>query len=386
MRVGKTPQAILAAEKVGAERSLVVCPAIAVPQWEREWKRWAPDLPPAKVVSYDYARRYVEELRKTRWDVLIPDECHFAKNPEAARTRVIYGREGLGWASERIWPLSGTPAPNHAGELWPMMRAFGIVGQSYDSFLRSYCRLDATGRPLGTRTDKIPELRNLLAKFMLRRTRAEVAPELPDVELDLLFVKPDATAFAGDEWVELQAMLEAAADDTARLRILQSYSEHLATLRAALALSKAAPVADTIIDAIKGGLLKQTIVFGFHIDAIDAVVAALLHAGVKAKALFGGTSARERQQIQEDFQSGRLQVVVANIITAGTAIDLSAADHGYFIELDWTPANNAQAANRVVSMMKNRPTSFDIATVAGSIDEQIQRTLRRKTAELRMLF
>jgi SNF2 family DNA or RNA helicase len=383
MRVGKTPQAILAAAKVGAERSLVVCPAIAVPQWQREWSRWAPDLPPATVISYDRARRDVDELRKQQWDVLIPDECHFAKNPNASRTKAIYGKDGLGWAAKRIWSLSGTPAPNHAGELWPMMRAFGIVGLDYYDFIRRYCTLNETNEPKGTRADRVPELRELLSKFMLRRTRAEVAPELPDVELDLLMVKPDYTTQSDPE---LAAALAAAQDDEARLALLRDWYESLAAERAATALAKARPLADVVLEALGAKLLTQTVVFGVHTEALEVLTHRLRSNGVRAALLYGKTPGPERDATQVQFQAGQLDVVVANIIAAGTAIDLSAADHGYFLELDWTPANNAQAANRIVSMTKRVPTSFDIATVAGTVDEVIQRTLRRKTSELRMLY
>ena len=48
----------------------------------------------------------------------------------------------------------------------------------------------------------------------------------------------------------------------------------------------------------------------------------------------------------------------ANIAAAGTAIDLSAASHGYFLELDWTPGSNLQAANRLVSMQKSEKVIF----------------------------
>ena len=70
MRVGKTPQAIVAAAKCGAQRILVVCPAIAVPQWKQEFIRWWPenlDLPEATVLSYDKARSTVDTLKSKRW-------------------------------------------------------------------------------------------------------------------------------------------------------------------------------------------------------------------------------------------------------------------------------------------------------------------------------
>ena len=386
MRVGKTPQAILACEAVQSKRTLVVCPAIAVPQWKREFTVWAPDLNRPTVVSYERARRDVAALSAIDWDVLIPDEAHFAKNPDSGRTKAIYAKGGLGWHAKHIWALSGTPAPNHAAELWPMMRAFGVVGLSYNAFAERYCTIKQPGFKItGTRSDRIPELRELLSKFMLRRTRADVAPELPDVELDMLFLRPDWSTLKEMDFVGLEDRLLNMPED-ARLTYLESQFESLAELRNVTALAKANPLADAITEDIRGGLLKQTVVFGWHVKALEQIAMKLLKAGISAALLTGGVTPRQKERIQVDFDAGKLQVVVANIITAGTAIDLSAAEHGYFLELDWVPSNNAQASNRIVSLMKNRKVSFDIATIPGSVDELIQRALRKKTQELRQLF
>jgi SNF2 family DNA or RNA helicase len=338
------------------------------------------------VVSYDRARRDVKALAAMEWDVLIPDECHFAKNPDAARTRAVYGKGGLGWASKRIWALSGTPAPNHAGELWPLMRAFGVVGLTYNEFLYRYCVLRQPGmKVVGTRSDRIGELRDLLSRFMLRRTRADVAPDLPDVELDFLYLQPDWKALAAFDMAGLAARLENMPEEQ-QLGYLERTFETLAELRNATAMAKATALAESIAEDIKAKLLPQTVVFGWHIEALKLVMQRLHAHGISAELLYGGTSDTLRRHIQTAFAAGKLQVVVANIVTAGTAIDLSAADHGYFLELDWVPANNAQASNRIVSLMKNRKVSFDIATIPGSVDEVIQRTLKKKTAELRALF
>ena len=79
-------------------------------------------------------------------------------------------------------------------------------------------------------------------------------------------------------------------------------------------------------------------------------------------------------------------MICANILTAGTAIDLSAASHGYFLELDWVPGNNTQAANRLVSMGKDEPVTFDVVTWPGSVDDAVQRILLTRTRQLSKLY
>jgi SNF2 family DNA or RNA helicase len=126
-------------------------------------------------------------------------------------------------------------------------------------------------------------------------------------------------------------------------------------------------------------------VFAWHREAIFDVRAGLAARGIKAATLIGGMHESQRTAVQQQFQAGEIQVVVAQIIAAGTAIDLSAASHGYFLELDWLPANNVQAANRLVSLMKSEPVTIDVCVTPGSIDEKVQKILLRRARELKEL-
>jgi len=368
MRVGKTPPAILAADAIGAKRVLVVCPAIARQQWVREWARWSPARAPAvilpqgplgdgvHIVSYGQLEPY-----GMSWDVVIIDECHYVKNPESQRTLAVFGPGGVAHRAGHVWCLSGTPAPNHAGELWPMLRAFDVVGLSYAGFIRRYCNVDALGVIHGTKAAMIPELRGLLARVMLRRMRRDVAPDMPSIGFDFLEVEPDTATLA-----ELQK--EGDPKEQRRL----------------CAMAKT--------DALAGHVYAnqdqtgQTVVFGYHIDALKRVQDKLCNAQVPTALIYGATPDAERQRIIAAFRAGDIEVVVANVIAAGTAIDLSAAHHGYFLELDWVPSTNVQAAARLVSMAKNQPVTYDVATWPNSVDEAVQSTLLRKTKELSQLM
>lgn len=384
MRVGKTPQAILAAAQVGAQRILTVCPAIAVPQWKQEWIRWWPAeyLPFVEVLSYDGARNRAAELAAQVWDVFIVDEAHFAKNPVAARTKMVYGKGGIGWNSKHIWALSGTPAPKHAGELWPMLRAFGAVGLHYYEFLRRYCRFGRDQRVVGTKTSMIPELKEILAKVMLRRMRKEVAPEVPEIGFNFLYVEPHYNPS-----VNMLAATELRClTGSALLEWLESNAAHEQAFRIAVAQAKVPALVDEIAAALEGALYTQTVVFGHHVAPLTAVAQALSEKGVKTALLNGSTSPKARVDIQAAFKRGEIQVVVANITAAGTAIDLSAARHAYFLELDWVPGTNVQAANRLVDVAKTDPVTVDVVTWPGSTDDRVQRVLLTRAQELSKIF
>lgn len=382
MRVGKTPQAILAAHKIGAQSLLVVCPAIAVPQWKVEIERWWPSgpLPRRMVWSYDRARMSWEGGLRGAVDVLIPDECHYAKNPEAARTAMVYGKDGFSRHAGAVWPLSGTPVTRHAGEFWPMLVAFGITRMTYEQFCRHFCEYDWTKTKIkGTKQSRIPELRALLAPIMLRRTRKQVAPEMPEISFEFLAVDPVSKA-------DLNVPLSMRSDALLERYVGYGGDSLVDASRKEVAIAKALPLVEEIAGCLERADYKQTVVFAWHRDAIEAVKDGLRVRGISADPLMGGDSSSRRAWYQQEFKNGGTQVLVCQIIAAGTAIDLSAASHGYFLELSWLPADNVQAANRLVSMMKDEPVTFDICTAPGTIDDRVQRILLRRSQELRTML
>ena len=408
MRLGKTPQAIHAAACLGVRSVLVLCPAIAVDQWCREWERWADASYTIRVLngnniictdvtvsSYDMARNRQDDLLARDWDLLIVDEAHFAKNPEAQRTKLVYGKGGLMWKAKRTWALSGTPATKHAGELWPMMRAFGITGMSYGAFIDTYCYSDGLGRILGTRAARIPELRTILSTFMLRRKRSEVAPDMPAIDFQFLHCTPDLSGMEMMMKGDHEAALEQFQDALQRFKVaapeeilpwIESNAPHLSALRIYTALAKTTTVIEEISAAMTAELYRKTVVFGHHTLPLKLMREGLRQKGIKVQLIAGFTPQAERERTIRKFHEGGCDVIVANIQAAGTAIDLSAANHGYFLELDWVPANNVQAANRLVSMQKAEPVTYDVAVWPGSIDEQVQGALMRRSRELNQLF
>ena len=148
--------------------------------------------------------------------------------------------------------------------------------------------------------------------------------------------------------------------------------------RIAVALAKAPTLAIEIQECLDAGDYKQTVVFGYHVEPLRTLGEILTAAGIDASIITGETPAVRRQNVQAAFKAGVCQVLIAQMIAAGTAIDLSAAQHGYFLELDYVPANNSQAAHRLVNMQTQDPVTFDVLTWPGSMDDRVQRTLLRK--------
>lgn len=378
MRVGKTGQAILAAHKAGAQTILVATPAIAVQQWEEAFPEWWPSgpLPRVKVLSWEAARRKWIDGWSGAVDVFIPDEAHFAVNPEAGRTHMVYGAKGLGAQAGAMWPLSGTPAPRHAGQLYPMLANFGVANCTYEEFLRAYCYPKAGGwieGVGGTREAAIPELRALLAPHMLRRTVWDVCPDMPEVDYQLLHVEGKAPAGASVPDGDVTGWIE-------------RHAAGLHDLRIQTALAKVPAVVDRIVGLCDTGGVGSLVVVGFHQQPLEELAFRLNNAGISADVLNGETSKKHRRRIQDQLRSGELMVVAANITTAGTAIDLSTARRGIALEMSWVPADNAQFAMRLVSLDRLDQVTWEVATLPGSFDERIQAVLTRRTRELSRLL
>jgi SNF2 family DNA or RNA helicase len=151
-------------------------------------------------------------------------------------------------------------------------------------------------------------------------------------------------------------------------------------------MAKVEPLAEEIKFALQNNLLTQTVVFGFHVNPLVELAKRLADSGISAAVMNGATGQIARIAMQEDFRHNRISVLVCNIIAAGTAIDLSAASHAYFLELDWVPGNNVQAANRLISMDKQEPVTADVVTWPGSADDKVQQVLVRRARELAQLY
>jgi len=246
------------------------------------------------------------------------------------------------------------------------------VDMPYDQFITRYCVYDKWADKIrGTKINMIPELRGILASVMLRRTRKDVAPDMPDIDFQFLEITPTTAADLPDSLNP---------DDA------EANPTSLQAERIAVAQSKVLPLAKNIDFAISNDLLKQTVCFGWHTEPLEHLTRLLNSLNIKTELITGKTTPTQRERIQNNFRNGLTQVIVGNIMSCGTAIDLSSASHGWFIELDWVSGNNVQAANRLVSMEKKEKITIDVATVPGTIDDGVQQVLMRRVRELSQLY
>lgn len=402
MGLGKSRQAIMAADYVGATKILVLCPSVARTNWAAEFKRFSvhirdvqvlvktSDKPEADVLiaSYDYASSANGKKSLNQWgssDVLIVDEAHFIKNRDAKRTKAVYGylsrgKNCLVEQAKRVWLLSGTPMPNNASELWTHLRALWpqkIDDMNLVGFIERYCKTYHTQfghRIIGNKN--VPNLKYILSDLMLRRTAEKVLPELPPItwdefSLDDVDAKAVHDAEREEEVVHLRAAIATGETD------LATAGMHLQSLRRLTGTVKAGPAAEWITNLLDDNKEQKLIVFAIHSDVIEILKDRLAKYG--AVELTGKTSAEKRDKNIERFRNDAdCRVFIGQIHACGTAINLQVASLVVFVEFDWTPANNLQAAKRAHRIGQTRPVQVTMLHIPGTTDQLVSRTLTEK--------
>jgi SWI/SNF-related matrix-associated actin-dependent regulator 1 of chromatin subfamily A len=416
MGLGKSAVALETAKKRNVSRLMILCPAVGRLSWVKECARWWPGKPvlvvskpgdltvsrPENVIlivaysslsmSKSGGFDYVAALKQWgAFDMTVIDEAHNLKNPGAIRTKAVLIdlKPILGWCL----PMSGTPVPNHPGELFPILRVLfpdtirktdGKVMKQYE-FEEAYCDIDMrwfNGREVrqikgGKNLDM---LKKRLAPHMIRLTKKQALPQLPDMSFDTYPVSaPNAP-----EWhVNLEDLSEGEIE-----YMLASNDEHTMRMRRLLGEAKVRGSVDAVSDMLEN-CKRKVLVFAHHTSVIDGLIQGLLEYGVVS--ITGSTSASLRENaIYEFLHNPNIRVFVGNIQAAGTSITLvgpsAEVSDVFFVEADWSPGNNVQAASRIHRIGQKDAVQVWFLTAHGTYDDRIQDILVRKAADFHQLF
>lgn len=416
MGLGKTMQALgLINADPSIKNVLVICPASLKLNWQREAKLWLSrpiEVSLANgsfakgglvIVNYEMVAKYRAQIDSVHWDLLVVDECHYIKNPKAQRTTAILGKwhqdenkriEAI--KAKRRMFLTGTPVLNRPNELWTLVHAldpFGL-GKSWLGFHTRYCA--AYKDRWGWQTDGASNLDELQAKLrssiMIRRLKADVLPDLPPMRRQIIAMEPatpDAIAAVRDEQQAVQAIeekLDQLRSDVEKLSVDEASEEYKAAagqlakarayafeetqrVRHRVALAKVPQVIDYLRDALES--TDKLIVFTYHHDMTDAIVAALSDE-VGVVKFDGRDSLPERDEAMQAFQNDKaVRLFVGSIGAAREGLTLTAASTVIFCELDWTPGNLAQAEARAHRIGQKDSVLVQHLVLDGSIDARM---------------
>ena len=437
MRLGKTAAALRAWEATKSLGALlVICPMTVCENWKREAARFCVSSPvvqilkqtkqkvdpAADIVIVNYDKFINTDLRQTllqnanrgHWGALVLDEAHYLKTAAAERTKHIFGNSKherhisapLIKCAKRVWELTGTPMPNHPGELWTHCRhlypeAIQYQGHTMEEweFELRYCVLQQTEYGMKIVGGKnLMELKGRLEPYVSRLRERDVYPDgAPvhrridswplDMGIDHKF--PDLPALVTTlhqtygSFGAIDQFDQATID--AYLRTINAEHDQVATIRRAVGTLKAIAVTLLVREELENGGPK-TVVFAHHRDAIETLQKGLQI--FKPAVIHGDVTGDARQAEIDRFASDpTCQVFIGQTQASGVGIDLSAASNVVFCEAEWSPGENAQAMARVLGPNQKAPAVLiRFAYLAGSIDEAVARALARKTAMIDQVF
>jgi SNF2 family DNA or RNA helicase len=376
-------------------KALIVAPTSVVTNWLREMDKFAPSLRHALwhgaerkerqdeledadvvVTSYALLRRDEEMLKEIPWRYVILDEAQQIKNPLSATARAAKRLR-----ADRRLALSGTPIENRLSEIWSIFDFVspGLLGP-LEKFEERYSRpIDAGDRTAAER------LRATIHAFILRRTKSEVARDLPEkIEADQFCeMTGEQSALYGAVLKEVRAQVMG---EVERQGIGRSHIQILAGLtrlrQAAcdprlLGLprefgdedsGKLVALRDLIQTSIAGG--HKVLVFSQFVSMLQLIKRAMDEDGVRYAYLDGST--KDRQSVVETFQhENGPPVFLISLKAGGSGLNLTAADTVIHFDPWWNPAVEDQATDRAHRIGQTKVVTTYRLIAKGTIEEKI---------------
>lgn len=417
MGLGKTIQAIGSINALSnIERVLVICPASLKLNWEKEMDKWLVNnrltigvansddkfFPQTNVViiNYDIVKKFVEEIHKASWDVLIIDEVHYLKNYSAKRTQLIFGsksQKAIG--ADRKFYISGTPILNRPVELYPIVNSlmpkqwgtFVEFAEHFCSPKRTRYAIDYSGAA------NLDELQTKLREnIMVRRLKKDVLKELPPKTRQIIELPESGCKEIIARERELlskhQTILSSLNEALVESKVLTSEEEYaeaarklskrealielseIAKIRHATALAKVPFVLEHIESTLEQ--VDKLVVFAHHHDVINAIYEEFKNVSL---VITGETPQEKRQAIVESFQKDKkYKLFIGSIQASGVGITLTAASRVIFVELDWVPANITQAEDRCHRIGQHDNVLVQHMVLENSLDARMVRLIVEK--------
>ncbi|GAB3033009.1 hypothetical protein GCM10027285_14770 [Oleiagrimonas citrea] len=385
--------------------ALIVLPTSLIPNWQAEAARFVPKLTvltlhgPQRsdhfarigehdiiLTSYALLPRDLDTLKQQRFEVVVLDEAQQVKNPRTQARRAL-----LKLNAGRLLCLTGTPLENHLGELWSQvdLAVPGLLGDER-AFRRHY------RGPIEKQNDAACQqrLNQRIAPFILRRTKAEVASELP--------AKTEITrrVVLDGKQRELYESLRLSLADELREVIAQRGIEHsgiivldallklrqaccdprLVKLEAARGVRESAKM-ELLLDMLPALIAegRKVLLFSQFTEMLKLIGRELDRKRIRYVTLTGET--RDRAEPVRRFQEGEVPLFLLSLKAGGVGLNLTAADTVIHYDPWWNPAAEAQAADRAHRIGQDKPVFVYKLITSGTVEERIE-TMKVRKAEL----
>lgn len=395
MGLGKTVQALaVLLARVNVGPALVVAPTSVVGTWSREAHRFAPSLRIRMHHGADRARDLAHlgtgDVLLTSWGTLVADaallagtsfatvvldEAHAIKNPVTRRAAAARSlKAGF------VLALTGTPVENHPTELWSLFRvvAPGLLGTK-DRFEERFVRPILGESDARTRR----RLARIVQPFLLRRTKAEVAIDLP--ARTEIVVPVDLT----DEEREVYEGLRRAGLGEIDHEQIEAIEVLAVLTRLRQAASHAGLVVDDLDDSSKLRAARRiladlraaghkALVFSQFTRLLDVLADQLVAAGARVGRLDGRHDRQARERTVETFQAGGFEVLLLSLQAGGVGLTLTAATYVLHLDPWWNPAVQDQATDRAHRIGQDQPVTVLHLIARDTVDVGIRAMQARK--------
>ena len=408
MGLGKTLQTlahILCEKNAGRldRPAMIVMPTSLIPNWLDEAAHFTPQLKVlalygatrkkhfAHLNDYDvilttYALlpKDIEHLAKLPLHLLVLDEAQYIKNPGSKATQAACELV----ARQRLC-LSGTPLENHLGELWSLFH-FLLPGWLGDvkTFNRDYrVPIERQGSD-----ERLQHLNARIKPFLLRRTKEQVATELPPKTEIIHWVDLNEAQRDVYETMRL-AMDKKVRDEITRKGVGRSQIiilEALLKLRQVCCdlrlVSDTPPKKGSTSGKLDSLMLmleelfaegRRILLFSQFTSMLGLIEAELKKRKVPYAILTGQT--RDRRTPVKDFQSGKLQIFLISLKAGGVGLNLTEADTVIHYDPWWNPAAENQATDRAYRIGQEKPVFVYKMIARGTVEEKIQHLQQEKS-------
>ncbi|WP_192879352.1 DEAD/DEAH box helicase [Microbulbifer sp. A4B17] len=400
MGLGKTLQGLAHVLKEKESRrltkpALVVVPTSLVGNWLSETQRFAPTLKPLLlhgsdrqesfslipesdlvITTYPLIVRDSEVLKEYNFHLLILDEAQVIKNPKSKAAQLLRTFN----AQHKVC-LTGTPLENHLGELW------SLFDYLMPGFLHGQKRFNSLYRnPIEKQGNehKQQTLNHRIAPFILRRTKQQVAKELPPKTEIIQWVTLDTAQAALYETV--RAAMEKRVRDLMKKKGLNR--SHIEILDALLKLrqiccdpglvkldrakkvkhsAKLEALMDILPEMVEEG--RKILLFSQFTEMLGKIETALDSHAISYVKLTGRT--RKRQEAIDAFQNGDIPVFLISLKAGGVGLNLTTADTVIHYDPWWNPAVENQATDRAYRIGQDKPVFVYKFICENTVEEKI---------------
>ncbi len=375
MGLGKTIQALSflhhLREQNGKLKALVVCPTTLIYNWENEIKKFTPSLtyyihhggtrtpetlidPDIDIIitTYGTLRSDVKQFIEIELDYVILDESQAIKNPSSKVAKAAT----LLQAKNKLC-LTGTPLQNNTFDIYAQMNFLnpGMLG-SMEFFKHEFSTpIDKFGEK-----EQKDHLRKLLYPFILRRTKEQVAKDLPEKQEMILFCEMSREqrdiyeAFRNDYRSKILDVVEEQGIQKSQLTILQGLMKlrQICDSPAIIKDEEKFPNVSVKLEELGREITEnisdhKALVFSQFLGMLALIKGRLQEIGVDYEYFDGSTSAPDREKAIQRFQNDEnCRVFLISLKAGGVGLNLTAADYVYIVDPWWNPAVEQQAIDR----------------------------------------